>query len=174
MKPAGVAPPIINGHYYSFASIELRANGRLYYGIVRVNYRSRLAPGVILDNDGRKAGRTPGDVEHTCEIEMLQHEYQLLIEDLGPAFGLARFDIQVTYAEEIKHSENEGDALGVTTHTIVACRIVEPDLDAVLGTQPNTVRIALDPWTILYGSDNLSIEDLDAALLTAIAEQEAA
>lgn len=150
-------PAIINGHRYSFASIELTARNRLFLGITRISYGSSLRPGIIRATDSEKIGRTPGDADHRCEIEMLQREFQQLLETLGPGFGLVPFDIQVAFAETLtidvgSDARFQGAAPeGVTTHMIRECRITDVDLQSQDGSEANKVRVTLDPYTIVYG-----------------------
>jgi hypothetical protein len=146
--------PIINGHRYSFASIELTANGRLYLGITRISYGSSLKPGRVRGTDSEVIGRTPGDADHRCEIEMLQREYQDLIDTLGPGFGLVPFDIQVQFAEPYPYeaeATTTGGPEGVTTHVIRECRIIDADFSGQDGIEANKGRVTLDPTTIVYG-----------------------
>lgn len=153
--------PIINGHRYSFASIDVTANGQLFVGITRISYGSSLKPGKVRGTDGEFSGRTPGDAEHRCEIEMLQREFGELLESLGPGFGLIPFDIQVAFAESVFYEASSSNfvnraqasgAEGVITHTIRGCRISEVDFQGQDGPEPNKVRVTLDPDTIVYGA----------------------
>jgi hypothetical protein len=154
--------PIINGHRYSFSSIDLHANGKLFYGVTKIAYRSSLKPGVIRGTDAEKIGRTPGEAEHTCELEMLQQEFQVLVDSLGPGFGLAVFDVQVVFAEQQKFDRDGPEPEGVKVHDILGCRITDVDFQSSTGVEANTVRLTLDPRTIAYGT-NLTIEAREAA-----------
>ena len=147
-------PAIINGHRYSFASIELTANNQVFLGITRISYGSSMKPGKVRGTDGEYVGRTPGDAEHRCEIQILQHEYQLLLATLGPGFGLVPFDIQVAFAEPYTYEQQASTTAepeGVTTHMIRGCRITDADLSAQEGPDANKVDVILDPTTIIYG-----------------------
>jgi hypothetical protein len=146
---------IINGHRYSFASIDLTANNRLFIGITRISYGSSLKPGIIRGTDSEKIGRTPGDADHRCEIEMLQREFNDLLQTLGPGFGLIPFDIQVAFAEPLRYeaaSSKTAGPEGVTTHLIRGCRITDVDFSGQEGPEANKVRVTLDPITIVYGT----------------------
>jgi hypothetical protein len=145
--------PIINGHRYSYASIEVIVNGIIIVGVRSVTYASTLEPGVIYGSDAQKLGRTPGEVKHRCELEIYRREWTVLMETLGQSFGRTLFDVVVQYAEE-------GDE-GVTTDAIYACRVTEVELANQDDNNATTVRLALDPMEIRLGANQLSIELAD-------------
>ncbi len=147
-----VTTPFINGHRYSFGSIDLIANGRLFVGATRIAYGSSLKPGKVRGTDGEYIGRTPGEAEHRCEIELYQREYQDLIGTLGPGFGLVRFDIQVQFAETHPYENNGAPVEGVVTHMILGVRITDVDFQGQDGADALKVRLTLDPVTISYGA----------------------
>lgn len=157
--------PLINGHRYSFASIELKANGAIFLGVVSISYGSSLKPGIVRGSDGEKVGRTPGEADHRCSIEMLLSEYHALIDSLGPGFGLIPFDVQVMYAETELYDDKGGAPEGVTTHVIRGVRITDVDLSGEDGIDASTAKLALDPVTIAYGDEDLTIEWRPVALV---------
>lgn len=146
-------PPEINGHRYSYASIELIVNGLIVVGVGKITYGSSLEPGIVYGSDSHKIGRTPGQVSHHCDLEMYRREWSAVLETLGQSFGRTSFDVIVQYAEE-------GDE-GVTTDSILGCRVKELELDNQLGPEPASVRLALDPMDIRYGKQELSIDLLN-------------
>jgi hypothetical protein len=157
--PPPVVGPFINGHRFSFASIDVIANGRLFYGVTRIAYGSSLKPGSIRGSDTERIGRTPGESEHKCEMEMYQHEFQALIESLGAGWGLVPFDVVVAFDERNRYdNDSAGEPEGVVTHSILGCRITDVDLSSQEGTEANKVRLVLDPVTIGYGTDDLTID----------------
>jgi hypothetical protein len=142
--------PLINGHRYSYASIEVELNGTTMLALTSINYGSALTPGMLYGSDPAKVGRTPGKAQHRCDFELYRREFSHLIVSLGPAFGRVPFDIQVQYAEN-------GDE-GVTTDKVLGCRITDVDLGNKDGTEPSKVKVTCDPFNIQLGSLNLSID----------------
>jgi hypothetical protein len=152
MSAPVVTTPFINGNRYSFASIDIIANGRLFVGATKIAYGSSLKPGKIRGSDAEVIGRTPGEADHRCELELLQREFHDLIGTLGPGFGLVRFDVQVQFAEDLPYENNGYVTEGVRTHSIIGVRIVDVDFHSEEGTEANKVRLTLDPVTISYGA----------------------
>lgn len=142
--------PIINGHEYSFASIELDVNGMLTPGATSINYWDRKKPGIIMDTAGRKVGRTPGVDERGCELVMLRRFWDALRTNLGQSFGLRVFTISVMYHEP------GFPALGVEARTVIdvldGCRITDVEPNNQEGNQAATVTLKIDPMTILWDS----------------------
>lgn len=153
--PAAPPPPTINGHRYSYASLQVVINGVAYEGLKSLHYSSALEPGIIYGSDPWKVGRTPGKVEHTCEFECYRREWTSIMAGLGQDFGRATFDIHVQYAEK-------GDE-GVTQDLIALCRVTKVEMANEDGTDASTVAVTIDPMDIRYGRDELSIDSLQAA-----------
>ncbi len=157
--PAQEVSPFINGHRYSFHSIEITALGKQFFGVTRIAYASSLKPGHVRGSDNELIGRTEGDAaEHRAEMEMLEHECDVLIKALGPGWGLVPFDVTVQFDERLIYDkDSEHKPQGVKTHSLLGCRITERDMQAEEGPEAATVRLTLDPVTITYGSPDLSI-----------------
>jgi hypothetical protein len=147
--------PMINGHRYSFASIELKVDDRLYVALQSVNYTDQMEPGVIYGTDPSPIGRTPGQRKMTANFEILRREFDDLIKYLGASYGRKRFSITVQYAEE-------GDE-GVTTDLLVGCRISGVDLANTQGTDPTAVRISVSPLDIQLNGVSMDATDVPAA-----------
>jgi hypothetical protein len=166
--------PFINGHRYSFGSIELVVLQTKIFGITAISYGSSLKPGVVRGTDAQEVGRTPGEASHRCELEMYQHEFDYLVGKLGPGFGLVPFDVSVTFAEEHAAVKDGGEPEGVRTHEINGCRITDVDMQSGEGVEPNKVRLQLHPRSISYGPpSNMTIEWRDPALVALTLEEEA-
>lgn len=151
-------PPEINGHRYSWASVEVEIAGVVVAALTAINYGSKMQPGKIYGSDGRRAGRTPGEADHTCEFTILRREWNVLLERLGPGFGRVAFDVRVQYAETERQRENDVIE-GVTTDYLVSCRVSSVDHDNEEGTDATSVRVACDPMDIRYTNRGLSIEE---------------
>lgn len=154
-----IIEPLINGHRYSFSSIELVTADLVVTGVRRIAYGSSLRPGVIYGTDARKIGRTEGQAEHRCSLDLYRHEAEILIDSLGPGFGLQTFDVLVQFAEMEKY-ERDGQGLpeGVTTDRVIGCRITDVELDCEDSPEPLLSRLTLDPMTVAYGRRARTIE----------------
>lgn len=144
--------PIINGHYYSFASLEVKIADVFVIALKSINYGSSLTPGKVRGSDPEVVGRTPGVLEHTCDFEVYRHQWEVLRDTLGQSYGRKVFDVIVTYAE--------ADDVGVTTDRITGCRIVRADFANADGTEATVVKVTCDPTDIRQGAHGYSIEEL--------------
>lgn len=157
--PPPLVTPFINGHRYSFASIELQIKAHLFVGFTSIRYGSSLEPGEIFGTDGELVGRTRGTPKHHCEITMLRNEWNALLALLGPGFGMVVFDVIVTYDERSKY-DTDSPALpeGVTTDKILGARISNVDTDSQEGNEAVKVDLTLKPTTISHGADDRTID----------------
>lgn len=100
--------PLINGHRYSFASIEARFNGIAIIGFKSLNYDDSLEPGEVYGSRPQLLGATRGKQKASGDFEMYRLEFELLKASLAaiptglgltPSFGEPYFKIVATYAE---------------------------------------------------------------------------
>jgi len=143
--PAPIPYPLIQGHRYSFASIEAVFNGLKILGFTSISYEDSLEPGKVYGSAPQKIGRTRGKADPKCEVEMLKLEWEqfkLTLGVGGVGFGETAFDIVVVYAE-LPYAP-------VTTDTIVGCRITNVKDASQDGTDPSKVTLTIDPMTILH------------------------
>lgn len=181
---ATILNPIINGHRFSWASIEVVINGLQIAALRSINYTSELTPGVIYGNDPSKRGRTPGKVNHSCVFEILLREWMVLRDSLGQSYGRRSFNIVVQYAEPKQDttqnvgfsspgtliappivftpSSNQSSFEGVATDTIIGCRITNVEHPNTDDTAATVVHITCDVLDIREGSSALAIEQPDA------------
>ncbi len=144
--PFNIEYPLVNGHRYSFASVEAQFNGLPILGIKSINYSPELMPGKVYGSAPQKIGRTRGKEDSSADFEMLRLEFENLKETLGNqgvGFGETAFDIVVQFAE-IPNSP-------VVTDTLIGFRITKPDLSNADGTDPSMVKVTGDPMRILLG-----------------------
>lgn len=128
--------PLINGHRYSFASIEATFNGQKFLGFTEIAYKASLKPTVVYGAAPHPLGRTRGKVENTWSAKIYRIEFELLkatLGFLGVGFGENAFDIVVQFAELPTQP--------VTTDTIFGARIEEADLTNSDGTEPSIVSL---------------------------------
>lgn len=134
--PLPISYPLINGHRYSFASIEARFNGIPFIGFSAINYKPSMKAGMVYGSRPQPIGRTRGKVEFTFDFEMYRLEFEVLKATLGAGgigFGETPFDTVVQYAEIPLYPT-------VITDTIFAARIEEVDLSNADGTDPSKVK----------------------------------
>jgi len=152
--PLLVPYPLINGHRYSFASVEALFNGIAYLGISELNYKPSLKAGMVYGSRPQPLGRTRGKQEHTVSFKMYRLEFELFkatlvnINGAGIGFGETPFDIVATFAE-----------LGqpVTTDTIVSARIEEADLSNADGTDASVVNVTCSCMQILLNGAPIAL-----------------
>lgn len=108
--------PTINGNAYSYASIRITLNDQRYIGVTSINYSDKVAPVKVRGAAQAPLGETAGDLESTCDFEMLEADGRALMEDIGSPLTATRFDIAVEYAE---------DGLDTYVDTIRSVRIIE-------------------------------------------------
>lgn len=135
--------PLVNGHRYSYASIEIRILDKIFFGFRAINYTNALSVGELYANAPHKIGRTRGRYEPTASAEMYRLEYENLKESLailngGQGYQEVPFDIIVAYAE----------GTPVVTDTIVGARIISADFSNAEGTDPSIVAIELNVMEI--------------------------
>lgn len=138
--------PLINGHRYSFASVEAQFNGLPILGIKSINYSPELIPGKVYGSAPQKIGRTRGKEDSSCDFEMLRLEFENLKETLGQqgvGFGETPFDIIVQFAEL--------PSSPVVTDTIVGFRIGKPEASNADGTDASMIKVSGDPMRVLLG-----------------------
>lgn len=132
--------PLVNGRRYSFASIEITANGKTYLGMKEVSYTDTCEPGEIRGTGQQLLGRTAGD--YACEASMTPYREEAddLIESLGDGWMLKVFDVVVNYSEE---------GAPMKTDRIVGCRIKSSENNHSQGTDGLENPLELHPMYIL-------------------------
>lgn len=133
--------PLVNGHRYSFASIELVINGRPISGFTEITYKDSVERGKIHGKGSKPIGRAIGKYECEASCKLYKTDHQELIAALGPGFGKVAFDVTVTYGE---------DGEPTTTDTLVGCMIDENDVNNSQGTDGLMVSLKLNPMEVLW------------------------
>lgn len=150
--PYQIEYPLINGHRFSWASIEAQfGDAGLIIGLKSINYSPKLDPGKVYGTAPQKIGRTRGKADETADCEMLRLEFENLKETLGNqgiGYGETAFDIVVQFHE---------DGGPTLTDTIIGCRITAVDLSNADGTDASMAKLTLDPMRIWLGKSEHSI-----------------
>ncbi len=152
--PYEIQYPLINGHRFSFASIEATfGSAGVIVGIKSINYSTELTPGDVYGTAPQKIGRTRGKANSSSDCEMLRLEFENLRGTLGPGsdgtgYGETSFDITVQYAE---------DGQPTITDTVIGNRITKVDLSNTDGTDPSACKLTHNTMQIWLGGQNQSI-----------------
>ena len=131
--------PLINGHKYGWASIELGlVDGSAAREFSEITYDTDGKPGDVRGAGMRVLGTTRGEAGHEGSITLTKAESQRIINKLGgpqkKGFMLKKFPITVSYSED-----GEG---GVITDTLLGCRITKVGNAPKQG--PEGVRVKFD------------------------------
>jgi hypothetical protein len=136
--------PMVNGHRYSWASVEIGANnGAVVRGIKSIDYDHSLTPTKIMGTGPNPVGRTRGVYEAKATIEMYRTEWENLKATLGQSgvgFGETSFPITCQYADV---------GQPVVTDTLEGCRVENPSFSGAEGADALTVKITLNVMRIL-------------------------
>ena len=128
--------PLINGHRYSFASIEAKANGLKIIGFKSINYDDGLKPTALGGTTPVKIGRTRGAYEAKGDCEMYRLEANALMASLGPGF------YEVAWTFTVQYSENDDQP--VTTDTILGVRLESTASSNSDGPDASTLKFGLN------------------------------
>lgn len=93
--------PLINGDYFAFADIELRANGLLFAGVKSINYKAALNRQFVRGTSSIPLGRTRGNYEASGDIELYLNAANFLITSLGPTWMQVPIQISVSYGPNV-------------------------------------------------------------------------
>lgn len=128
--------PLVNGHRYSFSSIELKINGTKYIGVKSINYDDGLKPAQLGGTTPVMIGRTRGKYEAKGDVEFYRLEAQAVIDALGDGFYEVPFDIVVQYSEN--------DDTTVTTDNLIGVRLESTASSNTDGPEAATLKFGLN------------------------------
>lgn len=128
--------PLINGHRYSFSSIELKINGTKYIGVKSINYDDGLKPAQLGGTTPLMIGRTRGKYEAKGDVEFYRIEAQAILDELDDGFYEVPFDIVVQYSED--------DDQPVTTDNLVGVRLESTAASNSDGPDASTLKFGLN------------------------------
>jgi hypothetical protein len=147
--PFPLPVPLILGHYWSFASIELAVvtpqGLQKITEIQAVNYAPSLEMGDVWGSRPQKLGRTRGQQNGEASIELLMPAWERLRQALGASgvgYGELPFDVIVSYGEI---------GLPVKTDIIGGCRISRVEYANTVGVEASKVTLTLNVMRILEG-----------------------
>ncbi len=142
--------PLINGHRFSYASIELNVFGMVFMGVKAINYSDKLTPGKARGTASMPLGRTRGDYESEASLELFKEEaiaFQARLVAIPP-FGVG----EVPFVATIAYAELAGP---ITVDVLSGCRVTSIADAHQQGTDPLTVKFDIDPWLITRNGTTL-------------------
>lgn len=152
----GLAPllyPIINGHRYSWASVEIKIGGTRFVGIKEVSYSQELEPGEVRGAHPQLIGRTRGTLKPEASLTLFEEEWNTLLETLGDGYYEKSFDVVVSYSES---DPLLGVIAGTITDTIRGCRIKKVEKSRSEGNDGLEVKLDLSVlWIEFNGKQPL-------------------
>lgn len=148
--------PLVNGVRHSFASIEVKVAGQIYYA-TSVNYSRKRNRTIVRENHPDPVGKTRGSNDYTADIEMLLAEFNLLQaalvaqanqQGLNGGYGDVFFEVVVTYSE---------NGLDTVADHIIGCTLDSTESSNAEGTDPTKRKFEMSPLKILFnGQDDVS------------------
>lgn len=148
--------PLVNGSRHSWASVEVKVAGQIYYATA-ANYSRKRNRTMVRENHPDPTGKTRGSNDYSADIEMLLAEYNLLQaalisqaqqQNLNGGYGDVFFQVVVSYSE---------NGLDTVTDTINGCTMDSTEASNAEGTDPTKRKFELSPLKILFGGqDDLS------------------
>jgi hypothetical protein len=133
----------INGHRYSWASIEFHIKGERFPDVTEISYSTSGEPGLVRGTGMRVIGDTRGEADNEGSITMLKSQADRLIQSQGNGFMLKRFNISVSWKED----EGEG---GIITDTLEGVRLTNIENNPSQGTDAATVSFDMHIFRIKY------------------------
>lgn len=147
--------PLVNGVRHSFASIEVKVAGQVYFASA-VNYSRKRSRTMAKENHPDPVGKTIGSNEYSADIEMLLAEFNNLQSALiaqaaqqspPTGYGDVFFTVVVTYSSP---------GMDTVTDTILGCTMDSTEASNTEGTDPTKRKFELSPLKIMYaGTDDL-------------------
>lgn len=152
--------PLVNGVRHTWASVEARFSGRIFY-FPEINYsRTRERPLIYL-NHPDPVGKPRGKNGYAADATMLLAEFNLFqqllaaqAQQLNVGYGDVFFDVLVSYNE---------NGFDVITDTIKGCTLDSTEAAGAEGTDPLKRKFNLSPIKILFNG----IDDLGPLALVA-------
>ena len=151
--------PLINGFRYSWASVEIKLAGQVFYA-VEANYGRKRSRQMVYVNHPDPVGKTVGKNEYTAGISFLLSEFNTFESALvllsaasgtaaiGSGYGNVFFDVLVTY------NENGAD---VIVDTIKGCTLDDVERTMSEGVDAVKIKCGLAPMKIYFnGQDDLA------------------
>lgn len=127
--------PVINGHRYGWASVELAQDGVDQPEFTEVSYTVTQEVGDVRGKGTRVRGTTQGESGVDGSVTMTLGQAAIFERSLGKGFMKKKFPLTVSYSED-----GEGDMI---TDELIGCQITSREVNPSQGTDPVTVTYEL-------------------------------
>jgi len=151
-----ISYPLVNGTRHSWASVEVKVAGQIFY-VTSVNYSRKRNRTIVRENHPDPTAKTRGSNEYSSDIEMLLSEFNSLQaaliqqanqQGLNGGYGDVFFQVVVSYSE---------NGLDTVTDSILGCTLDSTEASNSEGTDPTKRKFELNPLKILFnGQDDLA------------------
>lgn len=126
--------PEVNGHLFSFASVELKIRGRTFLGISAIDYSDKLEGALVYGPSPVPLGRTRGKWSGEGTITFYQQQFQELVDFMSDGWGETPVTITVQCREA---------GMPLQTDVLADVRFMEGKNSQKEGNEPNTVETTL-------------------------------
>lgn len=133
--------PLINGHRYSYASIELDVEGKRFYGHKEISYSQELEPGEVRGAHSQILGRTKGELKPEASLTTYEEEWKEILDALGDGYMEKSLNVTVSYAESGRPT---------ITDKLIGVRIKKVEKSHSQGGDALEVKLDLHPMWIEY------------------------
>lgn len=151
LAPTIIERPLINGHEYSFQSLEVLFNGLAIVGIKSMNYKESLDPADVYGTGPHIIGQTRGKQKPSADCEMYRLEWEVFRASLGiggQGYGDTRFPIKVTLFEPGRP---------VIVDSIMATRVAEVDASNSDGNDAAMVKLTFRPMRVYFNGAGIAL-----------------
>lgn len=148
---------MVNGTRHSWASIEVKIAGQVFYATA-VNYSRKRNRTIVRENHPDPVAKTRGSNDYSADIELLLAEYnnlQAALINQANQGGLNGGYGDVFFSVVVQYSEN---GLDTVTDTILGCTMDSTESSNAEGTDPSKRKFEMSPLKILFGGqDDLAV-----------------
>lgn len=113
---------LYNGNLYSATSAEVDVDGKRFFAVTSLTLDDELTPEDQYGFGAVAVGRTKGQYKASGELEMMEHEANLLIARLQAKAGAGRGYGEVSFNISANLEES---TLGVSTIDVVGARVTK-------------------------------------------------
>lgn len=141
--------PMVNGYRHGFSSIELSLKNRKFRGFKAINYSRTRSREKQWGNHPDPIGKTLGENDYNCDVELYLAEFLSFLEDLGDGYGDTFFDTTVAYGPH---------GFDTKTDIIIGCTLDTTEVSNSQGSSALTRKFQLNPLKVkLSGKDDLEV-----------------
>lgn len=149
--------PLINGHRFSFSSLQIQLAAKKTIGFKSISYKSSLKPAIVRGTNAQVVGRTRGVHESSGELVLYQEDWADFLavlstlsgftSGLSPG-GLPPGFMEVSWDAAVGYSETPVSP--VQLNLLKGCRITDIDESHEEGEEALSVKLSLSILMIQY------------------------